>query len=274
MCGNMKCLLTFVPSSAAEPHRRQARRAFTLIELLVVIAIIAILAAMLLPALSRAKEKGRRIRCASNMKQVGIGVAMYAGDNRDWVLQARWTAGSFVQNCLNPPEAAAAATVGLVVQSNYASIWTCPNPPGLPVYEPSFPQWVLGLLYYGGITNWQNPAGTFPSHSPVKLTTAKPYWVLASDALMKVNGKWGGQETGRELVYSNMPQHRNGNSVGPEGGQELFADGSVHWYKFDRMYYFTTWNTGTRDAFFYQDSADFEPNLLNQLPNLKATRWR
>jgi prepilin-type N-terminal cleavage/methylation domain-containing protein len=249
---------------------REPHGGFTLIELLVVIAIIAILAAMLLPALSKAKEKGRRTVDLNNMRQLAIGMTIYAGDNGDKVVQARPQPGavSFVQLALNPPEASAAASVSLGVRSNLnQSIWTCPNRPGLPWLDATYNQWNIGYQYFGGITTWVNPLGKFPSLSPVKLGLARPHWVLAADAVVETENGWGQPDPTHAGVYDNLPPHRSITSPFPAGGNEVFADGSASWIKADQMRLLTTWDIANRKCYFYQNRMDFPPGMITLLDN-------
>jgi prepilin-type N-terminal cleavage/methylation domain-containing protein len=148
--------------------RRRGKGAFTLIELLVVIAIIAILAAMLLPALAKAKERAKQARCISNEKQIALGYLLYIDDNQNWLPVAGQPDPTGVAPCrwfteISPYIATANTNIDTLVAKG--KVVTCPSA----LIENAIPKNVPTWQAYGGYGHNYYYLGYTPD-SRVKVT--------------------------------------------------------------------------------------------------------
>ncbi len=207
--------------------------AFTLIELLVVIAIIAILAAMLLPALSAAKQRAWTTTCNSNLHQIGLGMRMFADDNNDYYPES---GGDIYWGAVDTGGSGKASWMEQIfTYVNNTNVYDCPGNIQLA------PQYRGPFNYFNGCnaafvaSGGQNAA---VKGSAILLTSA---FVLGGDTAGTVNNGTGLKFDPLDADKDDYTQNCVGGAASPnhteywqihsKGQNVMFADGHAKWYK-------------------------------------------
>jgi prepilin-type N-terminal cleavage/methylation domain-containing protein/prepilin-type processing-associated H-X9-DG protein len=226
---------------AVSPHYKRAIRGFTLIELLVVIAIIAILAAILFPVFARARENARRTSCASNLKQIGLGLIQYAQDYDEQMVYDWYAQNSGISKPKDDPINGRAhspfawpSRIQPYVKNR--QIFRCPsavrssNDADAPSTTPDtdlVAYWAIGGLF-------ARPSGQTVNLASVQSPATTPY--VYDDLDTKARDQrvfrpyWNGTTyTSGSFVLPRTPVHLDGINV-------LFADGHVKFQKLASFY--------------------------------------
>jgi len=237
------------PDAHGPSRRRAVRRggAFTLIELLVVIAIIAILAALLLPALSSAKEKSHRVQCLNNQRQLGLAVTMYANDNQDKIPQHQQS-GAWLWDV---PRPTTDAMTNIAVRRE---VFYCPSVrASVKAFDLSVAWWDYSgtqrIIGYGWIgvrldSNGRPSASMQSNMDPAggkqfiqKLTgnTNASMMELVVDPVLQTSATSRFDDVPSNLTPSGRHQNPHMQKQMPAGGNAFYVDGHAAWVKFQKL---------------------------------------